>query len=416
MIIPQKDQDVLRRLAERQAEIASLPIHAANAAAWRRMNNLQPGKPMIWINEIPWHEMNVDDELTLQSSHPFARQHEETFRRTLYQWSHMPGDMIVEPIFYSPLVICDSGFGISEAVDIERTDESSNVVSRHFHEQIQSEADLDKIQMPVVTHDVEATDRNHQCLSDMIGDILPVEKLGQPGFWFAPWDELVRWWGIQEAMIDLVDRPALVHAAMDRLVSAYLCRLDQYEALGLLAHNANNVRVGSGGLGYVNSLPEETQTTPAPPPNQLWGNATAQIFDSVSPAMHEEFALQYERRWMERFGLTYYGCCEPLHLKLGILAKVPNLRKISMSPWVDIDAAAEQMGDRYVFSRKPNPALFAWDEWQPEEARRTLHDDLLRADGCIIEVIMKDISTVRYDPQRLWDWAQIATEVTEEFA
>ena len=90
---------------------------------------------------------------------------------------------------------------------------------------------------------------------------------------------------------------------------------------------------------------------------------------------------------------------------------MPNLRKISMSPWVDIDAAAEQMGDRYVFSRKPNPALFAWDEWQPDEARRSLHDELRRADGCIIEVIMKDISTVRYDPRRLWDWAQIAAEL-----
>ena len=29
---------------------------------------------------------------------------------------------------------------------------------------------------------------------------------------------------------------------------------------------------------------------------------------------------------------------------------------------------------------------------------------------------MKDISTVRYQPQRLWEWATIAMEVAEEFA
>ena len=29
---------------------------------------------------------------------------------------------------------------------------------------------------------------------------------------------------------------------------------------------------------------------------------------------------------------------------------------------------------------------------------------------------MKDISTVRYQPQRLWEWAAIAREVAEEFA
>jgi len=28
---------------------------------------------------------------------------------------------------------------------------------------------------------------------------------------------------------------------------------------------------------------------------------------------------------------------------------------------------------------------------------------------------MKDISTVRYQPQRLWEWATIAVEVAEEF-
>jgi hypothetical protein len=29
---------------------------------------------------------------------------------------------------------------------------------------------------------------------------------------------------------------------------------------------------------------------------------------------------------------------------------------------------------------------------------------------------MKDISTVRYHPQRLWEWAKIAMEVAEESA
>jgi hypothetical protein len=29
---------------------------------------------------------------------------------------------------------------------------------------------------------------------------------------------------------------------------------------------------------------------------------------------------------------------------------------------------------------------------------------------------MKDISTVRYQPQRLWDWARLAMEEAENFA
>ena len=41
-----------------------------------------------------------------------------------------------------------------------------------------------------------------------------------------------------------------------------------------------------------------------------------------------------------------YG--EPLHKKIDILKKVPNLRKISMSPWVKVEEGAEIMGDSYV--------------------------------------------------------------------
>jgi len=33
-----------------------------------------------------------------------------------------------------------------------------------------------------------------------------------------------------------------------------------------------------------------------------------------------------------------------------------------------------------------------------------------------VELIMKDISTVRHQPKKLWEWAKMAIEVAEEFA
>jgi len=132
--------------------------------------------------------------------------------------------------------------------------------------------------------------------------------------------------------------------------------------------------------------------------------------------MHEEFALQHELRWLERFGLTYYGCCEPLHKKIPILKKIPNLRKISISPWADLNQAVQNIGNQYVLSLKPSPAIFAVDDWDLDEARRQLVSSLEKTKGCSVEVIMKDISTCRNEPQRLWDWAKMAQEVTEEYA
>ena len=62
MRIPPKDRDILRRLAEGQARIAALPVHREKAELWRRLNDLEPVRPLVWINEIPWHEMDVDGE------------------------------------------------------------------------------------------------------------------------------------------------------------------------------------------------------------------------------------------------------------------------------------------------------------------------------------------------------------------
>ena len=410
MSISEKDKTVLRELGERIAEIAALPIQKEKADMWRHLNSLERVKPMVWINEIPWHEMDVNDELRIQTSDPFCRRLEGQLRRTIYQWEHMRGDMVVEERIYCQLVIRDTGLGIGEDVDIVRTDERSGIVSRTFHPQIQEEKDVEKIKMPEITHDVEASERNYQQMVDIFDGIMPVEKRGIPGSWFAPWDELIRWWGVQEAMMDLALRPELVHHAIERLVSAYLHRLDQWEELSLLSLNNSNIRVGSGGYGYCDELPQEDFNPDHVRPIDIWGCGTAQIFSEVSPEMHEEFALQYERRWMDRFGLTYYGCCEPLDIKVGILEKVPNLRKISMSPWVDIERAAELMGDKYVFSRKPNPEILGRDAWHPEIARRNLRETLEKTRGCVVEIIMKDISTVRYEPQRLWEWADIAME------
>ncbi len=416
MFVSQRDRDVLRALVGEYAEIAALPVQCHTVDLWRRLNSLERVRPLIWVNEIPWQEMDVDGELQLQCEDGLCREIEWQLRTTLYQWRHLRGDMVVEPVLFSPVVFTETGLGMDQKTDLVRTDDRNPVVSRHFHPQIQSDADVERIQMPEVTLDEEATQRNQELLTELVGDLIRVERGGVAGLWFAPWDILITWWGVEEAMMDLVLRPELVHRAMDRLVTALMHRLDQYEQLGLLALNNNNTRIGSGGYGYTDELPQADFDSSHVRPIDLWGCATAQIFSEVSPAMHEEFALRYERRWLERFGLTYYGCCEPLDTKMSILRTVPNLRKISMSPWIKVDRAVEGVGADYVFSFKPNPAILAEDHWRPEVARAQLRTVLEATRNCVVEIILKDISTVRYEPQRLWEWVTLAREEAERVA
>ncbi len=406
-----KDAGILRRLAGEVAEIAMLPVHQEKACLWARLNALQSERPMVWINEICWNEMNVDDELTLQCEHYWARDQEDQLRKTIYQWQHLPGDMVVSDFLVCPLAIHSTDFGIIEDVDIVRTDESSDVVSRHFNIQIKEMEDIDKIKLPRISHNEQATEFCYQAMRKVYDGILPVRKQGQTHIWFTPWDYLIRWWGIQEAMIDMIMRPEMVHAAVEKMVDAWMTELDQFEAMNLLSLDNNNTRVGSGGYGYTDELPGDEFDPEHIKAHNMWGCSNAQIFSEVSPEMHWEFAVKHDLRWLKRFGLTYYGCCEPLDKKMDLMRKIPNLRKISTSPWCDLDRMIGEIGSDYVISRKPNPAILAETSWDPDRARADIREVLDRAEGnCHIEFIMKDISTVRYDPKRLWDWARIAME------
>ena len=142
----------------------------------------------------------------------------------------------------------------------------------------------------------------------------------------------------------------------------------------------------------------------------------AQMFSTVSPQMFKEYEVDYSSRICERFGMVYYGCCDPLDGKMNEVRMIPNVRKISMSPWVNEERGAEAIGKDYVYSRKPNPALLAFDVFDADYVRKHLSDtrDVCRRYGCPLELILKDISTIRYEPQRLTRWGEIAMEVACE--
>ena len=388
-----------------------MPVHREKARLWQKLNDLEPVRPLVWITEVCWHEMNVNDELTLQSRHPWAQEQERDMRRTLYQWRHFPGDMIVSDYLTCPLAIHSTDFGIYEDVDIATTDPASDVVSRHYHIQIRDFQDLEKIKMPVVTHNQLATELSYQAMCGVYSGIMPVKKAGQTHVFYTPWDYLIRWWGVEEMMLDLVERPELVHAGVERMVEAWLTELDQIVEMNLLSPGSHNTRIGSGGYGYTRALPGADFDAAHVMPRNMWGFSNAQIFSDVSPEMHWEFAVKHDLRWLERWGMVYYGCCEPLDRKIDILRRIPNLRKISASYWCDTDRLVENVGSDYIISHKPTPAIFARDEWDPAGARQELRNFLKKTEGqCHVEVIMKDISTVRRQPQKLWEWETIAME------
>ncbi len=180
MRISSHDRSILRQLAEQQMQVAAQPINAERKARWSRVNSLQKERPLLSIYQIPWHEMNGNGELTLQTLDPDCRLLETNLRRSLYQWQHIPWDMVIDPYHCQQIAIRDTGFGLTEDVEIVATDATNDVVSRHFHPQIEDEADLEKIRTPCITVDHEATAREHAELTNLFGDILPIRRRCAP--------------------------------------------------------------------------------------------------------------------------------------------------------------------------------------------------------------------------------------------
>jgi hypothetical protein len=411
--LPVHDVRVVRELAAQVAEIAALPVQQETIRLWEDHNALRPQRPMAMIDEIPWHEMHVDDELTLQSEDPFCRALEARLRQVLYSWDHMRLDMVVRPYVEFDRVIRHSGYGVRiREQTIDRGD-GNTIVSHRYEDQLATPEDVEKLRVPDISLDVEATEaleaKAHECLDGLLG----VRMQGYDGvdFAFALWDDIEELRGAETVLYDFIDRPEHLHAIADRFTDIRLAELDILEAKGLLG--AGRDRVHCTGA-HTTELPAPGFDPSRPRAIDNWISGRAQLFVSVSDAMFEEFVVPYYRRYFARWGLGLFGCCDPLHGRVDYVRRIPNVRKISMSPWAKVHEGAEAIGRDFVFSRKPNPAMVAMDQWVPEIAERDIEETLAatRANGCPVEFTLKDISTCRSDPRRLWEWCAIAERMT----
>ena len=408
-MVSKNDRQILRELSQRTAEVAALPVQEEKRRLWRRLNALEPERPMVMIDQVCWNEMNEDDLLTLHCKDEMCRFYEDFLRRQLYQWERFPVDMVVEPFIRVPRAIHNTGFGVEVCEDTAALDPANSVVGHMFHNQFETEEDLEKIQIPQVSEDREDTERRMASAHEIFDGVLEPRLTGEDPY-LSLWDPISTWMGVQNALFALVEKPDYMHRLTGRVADGYMRMLDQLEDQGLLCGPQSLIHCTGA---YTDELPAPGYNPEKPRTKDIWMFGLAQMFSAVSPQMFKEYEVDYTSRICERFGLVYYGCCDPLEGKMNEVRMIPNVRKISMSPWVNEEKGAEEIGRAFVYSRKPNPAHLAFDEFDTDLVRNHLKKTRTVCEkyGCPLELILKDISTVRYEPQRLTRWAEIAMQV-----
>jgi len=405
-----KDSDILRELAKRYRELAELPVNRERERRIRRINGLTPDRPPVWIGEIPWNEMDIDGQLVLQCQDPLAREIECYLRQKLFAWKYFQADMVLEPVYPVRKVCHNSGVGLTVLERTIATDQANHIISHAYLDQLDTDQKLDALTTPVITGDPEADRGNLAKTQELLGETLPAQLRGH-SVYHAPWDEINRYRGVEPILIDLVERPDFVHRIIARFTEFYIAQAEQMEAQGLLEARPDDLHCTPP---YVDELPSYSQG-PAKL-DGVWFRGMAQLFGAISPDMHEEFDLNYMRPLMARCGLSYYGCCEPLDKLIPRLKTVPNMRKIGVSPWADVETCAEQMVGDYVFAAKPNPALVV-SPFDAEAVRKEIMKivEACQRHGCPCELVLKDISTVSYKPQNLIAWNDTVQRVLDGY-
>jgi len=405
------DVQILRELARQYRDIAALEVQDERRDLWRRHNGLIRTRPLIYVRCFAaWRELPFSK---LQCQDPFYRQHERFLRERIFQHS-IGDDFIIEPwIVQRATVVSPPGGPWGFAYEHIHSSEPRGAWK--FDPPIKDPQDIDRLATPRHVIDEASTARNVERLQDAVGDILPVCVDRAPLYrvWHADISyELAQLRGLEQVMWDMVDRPQWLHRLCARLRDGVLRTHEEAERAGdwRLCNHENQA------MPYAPELPDPGLDSRPVRRKDLWWFVAAQEMAQVSPAMHEEFVLNYQLPIISQFGLVAYGCCEDLTNKIDMLRRIPNLRRIAVTPFADVAKCAEQIGEDYVFSWRPNPALMVCCGFDEDRIRRIVRGALEAARGCHVDITLKDIETVEGEPDRLRRWAQIVRGIAEDFA
>lgn len=410
------DKAILRQLATQYMDIATLPIQRETLDLIKAFNRGDNTRPLVTIFQLPWNELTSNNDfLKLQCEDKFLRNHVEVFfRREIYRWNHHQTDMPLEPVLKIPFAATVSRYAPNVQQTLLATDPQNSVKSHSYINQFQDLEDVAKIKDVTVSCDRNLSKERLDLVTAMIGDIIPIHQEGGAYIHTPLWDVLTELMGVEEIYYQLIDNPELLHALMDRLTNVTLSGFEQINKLQLASVSNNYCHCSPT---YTDELLPDFVSTKESVTKNAWTFTMAQLFSSTSPAVTAEFEIPYISKIAEKFGMIYYGCCERLDDRLDIVQTIPNLRKISCSPWSDKKNFAANLNPKFIMSNKPSPAFLAMPDFDEAFIEKDLIEtcEIAKSHGLRVEFLLKDVSTLKNDPNRLARWAKIAMKVVNRY-
>lgn len=410
------DRRIIRDLAHRIAEIASLPTQAERIRLWKALNGLRPERPVIVVGAASNEE--ICPKSTLQCEDEGLRVLECYLRLKIARHELAHDDYPITDVYKVGWVIRNSGHGLEETYSRRDSGGFS------WDPPIKEYSDLKRLRPAEIQVDREASDRRLELMRELMGDILDVQRGGNSqhggngtGFFRAKLTrKLILLRGLEQFMLDMYDAPQFLHELMSFLQTEMIKEIEYYERESLFClNNGPEDWTDCGGMATNDELPADGFDPDHVRMEDMfvWGESQESV--GIGADLYEEFVLSYQLPILNRFGLVAYGCCEPQDNWIDLLIRrVPKLRWVAVPPWSDRELMAEKLQNRYVYCCKPQPSRICQPKPDYESAERELRETLRITKGCCVAIDLKDANNLCGEPHRLTRWTDIAQQVVAE--
>ncbi len=411
--LSQEDVRILRELGRWKANAAETAENRGKIEAWKAHDAGRPGTRVMVLAETWYTEDGTRPvtEETLRCTHPWARGIERPLRQLQYEIEVLRDDHFALPWIEVHPNVWASDFGVP--LGHHRNEEGSLAFNLQDAQlKTLDDADLARLRFRTFHHDAVAEEQNRAKLDEVFGGVIGVRRRNDGWQMHVPiTSTCVFLTGLDNFMTLMYDNPEGLHKLMAFLRDDQLNRLRFFEEHGLLELNNEADYTGSGCMGMSDRLPARDYSGTARL-KDMWGFVESQEAVGIGPDLYGEFVWPYLRDLAERFGQVYYGCCEPVDPVWEHVGSLPNLARVSVSPW----AGEEKMGrccrERgLVYSRKPSPNYYIGEKLDEGGMRASLEKTVACAEGCRLELIQRDVMATHNDPSRFARWVELARDI-----
>jgi hypothetical protein len=404
----------LKNLAQTYAEYALSDTMAQRREKWRLHNRLQERTFPFHIEDNGTYlrdltpSLRCDDEL--------ERQLEAQLLRSIISYEKIDDDRIIPTTF-----IVDWVTGISSYCDeLEFTHVDDGFGGSFGYESNKPirdiDADFGKLKKRVPALNREQTERRVALAEEIFAGLLPV-VLGRTSSLYSDGiaNKAVHLMGMQELYLQMAMNPDAVHRLLTFIAEDNTALGLWEEEQGLLIlNNDGNQGYCSGSSQFSDEIPgRQMEAGVAICSADRYGYLEAQEAAGLSPDMFGEFLMPHFSKLARGFRLMKFGCCEPVHDLMPHLQELHGIRKVSVTPWCNLERLATHCRKDIIWSRKPVPLKLCDTVFDPDDFRAHLQETLDIGQDYFIELIFRDTNRLTGDmEQRLTEACRIVREIT----